>query len=257
MHPDAADLWSMADGELPPATHKKLALHLAECDSCRQRLGETRVAAVAIARALGTLDHATPPIRAGDVIARARGRRRQRALAAAAVLLFVATGASAAVPNSPLRRLVERWLAAPPRALAPSTMRPSTMRPLAAPSPSAQGARAASGIAFTPGGAATIDFVEAPPEGELRIRLVDGADITITGSSAGTRFALTGQGVNVTPGGVGSFDLEIPRRMHGASVRVAGHVVFAKAGTEVTTEGRYDRSGTVFIRFNSHQRSIP
>lgn len=252
MHPDTADLWRMADGELPPATHKKLASHVVECDACRQRLGETRESAVAITRSLGTLDHAAPPIRAGDVIARARGRRRHRALAAAAVLLFVATGAAAAVPNSPLRRLVERWIAAPARVLAPSTI-----GPLAAPLPSAQGARAASGIAFTPGGGATIEFVEAPPEGELRIRLVDGADITITGSSAGTRFTLTGHGVNVTPGGVGSFDLEIPRRMHGASVRVAGHVVFAKSGTEVTTEGRHDRSGIVVIRFNSQQRSIP
>ncbi len=252
MHPDAADLWRMADGELPPATHRKLASHLAECESCRQRLGETRESAVTIARALDTLDHATPPIRAGDVIARARGQRRHRALAAAAVLLFVATGAAAAVPNSPLRRLVERWLAAPPRALAPSTI-----RPLAAPSPSTQGARAASGIAFTPGAGATIDFVEAPPEGELRIRLVDGGDITITGSSAGTRFALTDQGVRVTPGGVGSFDLDLPRRLRRVSVRVAGHVVFAKSGKEVTSEGRHDSGGTVLIRFNSQQRSIP
>lgn len=252
MHPDGADLWSMTDGELPPASQKQLAWHLVECDSCRERLGETRESAEAIARALGTLDHATPRIRVGDVIARARGRRRHRALAAAAVLLFVATGAAAAVPNSPLRRLVERWLAAPPSADSAPTIKPR----VASAQPS-QGARAASGISFTPGGGATIDFAEAPPEGELRIRLVDGADITITGSSAGTRFALTGHGVNVTPGGVGNFDLEIPRRMHGANVRVAGHVVFAKSGTEVTSEGRHDSSGTVLIRFNSHQRSIP
>ncbi|MBI3568840.1 MAG: hypothetical protein HY084_11645 [Gemmatimonadetes bacterium] len=241
------------DEELSTSVREDVARHLSDCAGCAGRLEELRGSSVSITRALATLDHDAPhvPVDAVRSISRARGRRR-RSLAAAAVLLVVASSAAAALPGSPLRRIVQRWLGEPARAPASSTIKPDQ-----AGSTKAERPRTASGIAFAAGESVTVDFAASPVTGELRIRFADGADVIATGSSARTRYALTGRGVTVTPGDSGSFDLEIPRRTDPVRVRIAGHVVFAKVNGRVTTEGTRDSSGTLHLRFSSHQRDLP
>lgn len=246
MHASNDDLARLVDGEQPLASGDLLSEHMMECGDCARRLASQRGAAITVSRALNTLDHAAPSISVGDVIARSRRRHRHRLMAAAAVLLCVTTGVAAAVPNSPLRRLVARWFASP------AVTAPSVAIPEAGQTQQPRNARSASGISFTPGRDAVIDFIEAPLDGTLHIRLVDSADITITGTGAATRFALTGGGISITSGGGGRFDLEIPRRVSHASVRVRGRVVFVKSGTELTTEGQTDSSGALVIQFTSH-----
>jgi hypothetical protein len=127
-HRTDPDLQAYLDAELDSAKAAETASHLMRCTECRARLGELRLASERFRTALAELDTALP----SDAVATPRpaitremnedrsastSRPRIRrfgqfggrpALRAAVLLLAVAGVATAVVPGSPLRLLIDR-----------------------------------------------------------------------------------------------------------------------------------------------------
>ena len=137
--PDDADvgaLLALIDGELDAADARALEAHVAQCGECATRLASLRAATDFTTSVLAAYDVAAPsaPSRAIRIAARAR-ELRSRFAAAAVLVLFLAAGAAALVPGSPVREWLETLFTDEPTAPAPMPAREASTR--AAPSSTA------------------------------------------------------------------------------------------------------------------------
>jgi anti-sigma factor RsiW len=123
-HLDDGRLRALLDEELGDADTSAVRLHLAECDTCRDRKTELEARSALVAQALGRLDTAAPPVgghaalleridRAPPKTGSAPPTRFRRVfrmpLARAAILaLLLGAGVATALPASPVRG----WIAA-------------------------------------------------------------------------------------------------------------------------------------------------
>ncbi|HEV2146614.1 MAG TPA: zf-HC2 domain-containing protein, partial [Longimicrobiaceae bacterium] len=115
-HTAEGSIQALLDGELSRAERAEVERHLDGCAACRAEADRLRAASTEFTAALGLLDRPAALERAYHAVSRRRWRRwvgvdgGQVLRRAAALVLGVATVASATVPGSPLRDwLEELW----------------------------------------------------------------------------------------------------------------------------------------------------
>jgi hypothetical protein len=181
-------------------------------------------------RALESLDAPMPELRLETIVAKAsaargetvsaprEGRWMLQRAAALVALLLVVGAAAYAIPGSPVRRWLDRALAARHAATSPRPASP------------ASDDRA--GISVDPGTNLVIEFRSVVPGGEARVSFTDGAEVGIRAPAGAATFSFEPDRVIVTPRAGGAIvHVDVPRTAPRVEIRVAGRSVFlAQAG---------------------------
>lgn len=223
MHLDDEQLQRLLHGELDRDSADALAVHVAGCADCRQRLSEAELDQAEVYGLLRLVDHPAPPVDAESVAASARGHDRGWGRWAAGILLaMAAAGGAYAAPGSPLRG----WIQAVREWTREST--PSEERPRAPVAPMA-------GLAVPPGDGLTILFESAQPRSQVRISLGEGAEVRVRGPSGAATFDSEADRLRVfNRDSVATFEIEIPRDARRVEVRVGSERIFLKDGPRIT-----------------------
>lgn len=171
-HVDDGVLMAYMDQELTPSARADTARHVLACPQCRERLDELEAAGQLLDGALALTDRPAPVERAHARLRSAvhAGQPGGRSLfaspfvRAAGLILFVAAGASAAVPGSPVRNWIRSTL------VSRETRAAST-----------DPADRMSGVSILPvDGRVAIAISDAAVGTRLRVRGVDGPRATVT-----------------------------------------------------------------------------
>jgi anti-sigma factor RsiW len=228
-HEDEGRLMAYVDGELARADADAVEAHLGRCTECARSATRLRAEEERIRRGLSQVDvasaqrrvrerllghargpRAAPPHRAP--VRRPHWLRRNYALQAALFVLFLAGGASALVPGSPLRRLLERESdgdPSPPPALTPQ----SEEAAVALEQVSVSAAPAAGRLRVS---------LNLPPGTDLRVVLVEGDRATLF-ANPNTRFR-SADGVLEATVPAGPVRVELPRGEVDVSLEVGGRL---------------------------------
>lgn len=256
MHLSDRELELVCDGETLGDGEDFAHRHLASCAACARALDDLRWEDASHAHELTLLDHAVPRVSVEALMARARTRPRRRTglLAASVGFLVIAGTAAAALPGSPVRAYVERFLASD---RAPSMTPPTRV----AGPPSQPGApQAPAGVAFVPGRGVDISFDAPQDAGTLRLSTMPGSSVRITHRGGAAAYRLTADGVSVgNTGSSADFELVVPVSVSRVRVRVGTRTVFDKEGATIRTTASRDSAGVYVIPLHatSTQRSTP
>ena len=236
MHLTESELAALAHGD-ESSRSEAVSTHLASCPDCSARLQTLRAADQEVSDLLLDLDHAAPRIRGAAFLVDLQRRRRRIASIAAGLVLFAA-GAAAALPNSPLHRVLVR-------ALSTNDSGSDTSTPVIHPAPRV----ASAGVAFIPGSSLDISFRNPHPGGHLRVLLVDGPRMSAaaTGDAA---FSIHQSQLEVTDRGVAmTFTLEIPRSVPNVTIRAGDEIVFEKRAGAISGSHPTDSTGAYVFEF--------
>jgi len=199
-----------------------------------------------VAEALRLLDHPVPRRSADDVLAEARRRQVERSprrawRLAAAVGLTVA-GAAAALPSSPLRRLLGRAPGDAPAGAphaspaAPPATSPETLRDAAS-----------AGVAVVPRERVEVAFLRQS-RGRLELRFVEGPQLSLVPRGADVRVTVRPDRIAVEDTtGRASFELLVPRSVAQLRVEVGGVTVFRVVGGDVVSRARHDDATGAYL----------
>lgn len=255
-HPSRARLLAHLDGELSDGAAGRIAAHLEGCERCRRRRRELREASGLLRRALEKADVPAPGVDPREVRAAARetgasgregaeatpgktGARRlagRAGLKAALVFLGLATAAAAALPGSPLRS----WIAG-----AASSPEPAEADRAAAPAATARTSPQAVSIPVS--GRAAVRIVDPAPGLVVRVRVVDGPRLTVTGR--GGRYE-TGDGfLEVRAPGGGELRIDLPRSVRDARVTADGRLLLRREGGDLRIHAPVADSGEAGVTF--------
>jgi len=240
MHLSDEQLQRFLHGELSPDTARAVNMHAEACSECHPRLEAARLEDVDIDLLLTTLDHPEKGTTTASAIrARVRRARRQWMQRVAAIALLVGAGGVAwAAPRSALPRFVRAVLAS----LQPGVKRAS---PRAQP---AMSAPAVAGISVTPGADLVLQFTVAQSEGDVRVSLVDGADVMVRAPVAAASFTSTdGRVVIDNTGSRADFEIDIPRSAPHVEIRIGSRPVFVKRGPSISAPDAVERESTYAI----------
>jgi len=258
-------LLSYVDDELSLDERAEVEVHLGACESCAEVLAGLRTARRDLSGGLAWLDVPAPVVSASQIrerllsraleqldapvpkltLAEVRGRpgyepgaeptdvrplRRRflsrRPLMAAALIVILLSGASAAIPGSPMRV----WLKWTVEQLA---FVPGARR--AAPPPDESGEKAsgrASAVSVQPkDGVVRIMITGAAPETMIRLRLSNGGSTSVW--SVDGRYRTAAGEIEVLDAGPGEVLVYIPRTMPTALVEVNGRLVAIKEGPDL------------------------
>lgn len=184
---------------------------------------------------LRAIDRAPPVLRADEIMARARGRHTRRStLIAAAAFVAAATVAAAAVPGFALHEYIRQAIT--PRAPKTAQVTAPSQAPMVAGS-------VARGISFVPDRRSRVTFAAVQSSGSLRVRVIDGASLRITQTSADreAQFTLTADGASVhNSGSTASYEILLPDRIPDAAILIAGKSVYSRIGMHSSCAGTRD-----------------
>ena len=188
--------------------------------------------------ALRQLDHAPPPASAEALIRRAESRSRRPARYAAAVLAVLGLATAAfAFPGSP----VARWArdAATRHRNGPAAVGNSAV--------AIPGDAVRSAIHMVAGTTLEISFEAYQTAGQLRLSFVPDSEFSVQAINGDAQYSILPNGLTVqNRGSTASYVVQVPDETQHLSVRVAGHMVFTKAGTRLAPDLVPDRQG-VFV----------
>lgn len=217
------------DGELPPEEANVLARRVEEDFALRNAVEELRGQDARVREILDRLGDPTPPTeRVRTAVTRARresgrrGRPRWSRLAqAAALVLFLAAGASAALPGSP----VHEWLRAALGDPTPTDGAIPTNGPVGRAGPDE------TGLAMVPHeGAMRIELVDLPRDAEIVVRLTDQSRVGVFGlSDSGLEWEGEAGRIRARARS-GPIRVELPRELDAADLLVNGRVYLLKRG---------------------------
>ena len=234
-------LQAYLDDEVSAAERAGIATHIESCDSCAAELGELRNAATLFSSSVASLDSAVSLATAGSLRAQAKARRRWlwvtsgNALTRAALLILGLTAAAAAaVPGSPVRRLVDAAI----RSLSGSVPRTATIQE----SPAVVAAPPAiptGGAAIATRGTLHIALTNTAKGNTYRVRLIEGANAGIeTSGDAGSARFRSGEGrIEMIGGGTGEVLILVPHSVIDGTVEVDGVTFFRKVGSALRFPG--------------------
>lgn len=251
-HADSGTLMAYLDGALPERERNAVEAHVRDCRPCTESCDELRAAATEFAHALALVDGPVPMLEARvrlqhvAAVAQDSGRRpRWRAvpadlLKAAAVVLLLAGAASAAIPGSPIRQLVDRALRAIQGEPVPVRIEEAPAVEAVPPSAPVQPPSPTGDVAVDPvNGQARVSIHSPGVEAQITVRLVDGEKVTVFWSSDDadtTRFG-TGPGFIDVYQVQSAVVVEIPRSVARATVDVDGNVYYLKDGDDLQILG--------------------
>jgi len=250
-HADNGTLMALLDGELPDREQSAIELHLRACQTCAEDLAELSSLADEFSSAVALVDAPAPVLRARVALQPASGSAtsigrspRWRAvprdlLKAAAIVLLLAGAASAAIPGSPVRQLVDRAVRLIRGESAPVQV-PATVAEPAPGVPAAVREPSAPVDASIPvsEGRARISIHSPAAAARITVRLVDADRVTVRWDSEdeGVRF-------RTAPGSIDIYQVEtalvveIPRTLDHATVEVDAIVYYLKDGSQASILG--------------------
>lgn len=258
-HATEGTLQAYLDGEMGSAAEAELAHHLDGCPACAAELQELESAGARFRQVVALAGAEPPVLRARAALA--AGRRPEPSVARAAepaarwravsrlgaggfakaamLLLALAGSGAAAIPGSPVRRVLETTFARVAQFFAPAVpvaVDPTTEVPAAGAEATVTGSR----MGVLPSAGRVRVVLEAPAEGvlDVTVRLVDEALAQVaTAPGEGVRFR-TGPGrIEATTLPAGAVTVDIPRAAVTAEVEVGGVVHAVKQGSELQLAG--------------------
>lgn len=231
MHPDAAALARLVHGEGSPEERRVSEEHLATCASCRRHAATMREEDIALGALLSTLDEPLPPVAVEAVlqrVSRPAVSHPWRRLAAGVLVALGIGGAAWALPGSPIRAAVRRWLES--RSLPPAAEQPSTA-PVQGPAPAA----AMSGVAVAPGASVTVEL-RGPPVGRVQLTLTEAAQLTVEAPVGVGEFAsATGRVVVRWSDTTATVIIGVPRSAPHVEVRGRDQALWSKVGSAISS----------------------
>lgn len=219
IHLDEGTLQAFLDDELATGERSAAAEHMLACEQCRTAHEGLKRANALFSDAVSSLDadsvSALPPAPARPV---ARARWGAGSLVkAAGLILFLAAAASAAVPGSPVRLLVERVVQRdapeePATAAAPAPAEPPAPQPV--------------GLVVLPASGALEVSIRDFRHGSIRVRLsgADEASVSALGTTEDPTFESGSGRIGVRGGSGGSLMVELPETLRAGRVLVDGQV---------------------------------
>lgn len=257
------------DGELPVRDRSIIEAHLGDCRPCRSEFDELQGMAAEFASAIGLADGAIPMLRArARLQPRIAAGQRPAAvvrtgasglLKAAAVVLLIAGAGSAAIPGTPLNRLVGSMLDRTPAAGTPDAQVPvvgELADPVLATPPAAEQRLPGAEFGLPPVAGQGRVSINAPTAGAtIAVRLVDTTRlIRVAALSADeTRFE-SGEGYVQVFGNTTGVIVEVPRNLASVTVEVDGRLYFVKDGAQTRVVGPGSESAPGEFVFQAHSR---
>lgn len=252
-HAGSGTLMAYLDGEMPVRDRTAIESHIGECRPCEAELTELRSMSSTFASAMALSDVVSPMLRARARLephipaAAGVGARPRRApipaglLKAAAIVLLVAGAASAAIPGTPLRRLVETIAerAATLVSDAPSATIVDVPDPVLAVPPVVEQRQPGNELMVVPVGGRARVSIHSPVQGAtIAVRLVDSAtSVRVVALGADeTRFQ-TGAGYIDVFENTAGLVVEVPRDLESMTVIVDGRVYFVRDGEQTRLLG--------------------
>ena len=262
MHLDDGRLRAQLDEELGDADASAVRLHLAECDTCRDRKTELEARSALVAQALRRLDTAAPSAGAHaallERIASAPRKPLQKAfrmpLARAAILaLLLGAGVATALPASPVRG----WIAAG-WARATDLFDSGDDAPVAptgeAPSATPDGGVGAQsgpppmvGLDAT-GQEISIVLREIGPGTLIVIRFVPGGQVDVYAADPATFRTATAQGRIEVSGAVDQVIVDLPEDAAVVSIEVNDRMYLRREGDRIDALGPIEEQTAEEIR---------
>ena len=263
-HLDDGRLRALLDEELGDTDASAVSLHLAECDTCRDRKTELEARSVFVTQALGRLDTAAPPAGARAAVLEridsapleridsAPPKRLRRAFRmplarAAALALLLGAGVATALPASPVRG----WIAAG-WARATDLFDSGDDAP-AAPTGEAPGGTADGGVGAqdvapamvgvdATGQEVSVVLREIAPGTVIVIRTVPGGVVGVyAGDPANFR---TAQGLIEVTGAVDEVRVDLPDLASVVSIEVNDRMYLRKEGNRIEAPGPIEEQVT-------------
>lgn len=232
MHLSEQDLAALLHNE---AKHPAFSEHLANCADCGVKFRVARVAERTTAQQLAYLDHPVPQVSARAVMV---PRNRSPAfplkrIAAGVTFLFLAVGAAAAVPASPLHRLLRDVVA---DLKAGRTGRVTRAEQQSTSTEGARPARSHSGVLFVPDSSLEVVFRQYQSSGTLRVTLVNAPLVSLNSLGGSSSFDLGRRQIYANnTSASGSYGISIPTGLTRVLIRVGPETVFTRVGSEVRT----------------------
>ncbi len=209
-----SELLAAEHGELTPGATAQVRSHLERCGLCSERFERLRGEQRDIGGLLDVLTFPVPSVSLDTIRRRARRPRRLVRAAAAIGTLVALASAAAAMPRSPVRAWLARIWAVAPEA-APAT--PRVADPI---SPTA-------GIAVSASAGVTIELLHGQEGGLIQVILADRPDVTARAVGGDVGYRVGRERIvmdNRTP--AKQYEIELPRRIPEATVRVGGRVLW-------------------------------
>lgn len=226
---EAADIVYSAG--LDPQRDARARAHAAECAECAAKLDALRASDRSAGALLILLDAPPPRRSAADLVRTAKGRARisvsapRRAAAAIIAFMVLAGVAAAAIPSSPLHRLIVDALARK-GAKAANDGHAGT----------APASASSSGVSFSPSGALAIVF-NSRNAGSVHLRVSDGDYVALGSTDAAATYRVGSNRITVSQQSAADFDLEIPRGLRELRVIAGGKLIFSRSpGTPMTAD---------------------
>jgi hypothetical protein len=207
---------------------------------------------------LALLDHPVPAISAHAIIARLKTPAVRngtgapiRQIAAGIALLFLAFGAAAAIPASPIHNF---WVSVVARLGSHQRRNAVRVGSVRSPVPN-QGTRGSSALAFVPDSAFDVVFTHAQESGVIRVAFVDGRELRVNSSSGPTSFTLGRHQVladNVSS--TASFDVSVPKGLHSFRIVIGSDTVLQYLGFDIQTVGTQEAPGSFTLPLSTGGR---
>jgi hypothetical protein len=220
--------------------------HLGNCARCAEKVRVARALDRTADELLTLLDHPVPRIDPRVITAGRKNAASGRAgaagvplrqIAAGIALLFVAFGAAAAIPASPIHKfvasVVARLVTHPQR----STAGMETMLKPAA----SQSGQSSAALAFVPDSTVDIVFSQSQQSGAIRVVFVDSQELRVNSSAASTAFTLGRHQILAdNTSSTASFDISVPKRLQHVRILIGRDTVLQRIGDVVRTVGTID-----------------
>ncbi|HST07841.1 MAG TPA: hypothetical protein VLJ83_06685 [Gemmatimonadaceae bacterium] len=209
----------------------RVSSHAAQCAECSAKIASLRASDRSAEALLSLLDVPAPRKSARDLVRTAKAETRisaraPRRVAAAIVGFLVLAGvAAAAIPASPLHRLIFG-----------SVARKSTAPANAGRAGPPTAAAASSGVSISAPAALEIVF-NHQNAGSVHIRVSDGNQVALASSDVAATYRVGSSRITVSQSGPADFQLEVPRALRELRILAGDTLVFSRGpGTRMKTD---------------------
>lgn len=215
---------------LDPHLDSRALAHASECVECAAKLDALLESDRSAGALLDLLDVPAPKQSAAGLVRSAKARKRmafgapRRAAAGIIAFMVLAGVAAAAIPSSPLHRLIVDAFAGKRTATA-------NVGRTRSPSPAAS-----AGVSITPSSTLEIVFNERSA-GSIHVRISDGEQAALSSTDATVTYRVGNNRITVSQSARAEFHLEVPRALRDLRIFAGDRLIFSRgAGTRMSAD---------------------
>ena len=216
---------------LDPQLEARVHSHTARCAECAAKVAALKASDRSAGALLSLLDVPAPRKSAAGLVRTANSRGwisagvPRRAAAGIIGFLILAGVAAAAIPSSPLHRLIVGAVA-----------RKSSAPVNAGRGGSATTARTSSGVSVTPGAAVEIVFNNRNA-GSIHLRITNSDQLALTSTDVAASYQVGSNRIAVSQSAPAEFQLEVPRSLRQLRILAGDKLVFSRVtGTRMASD---------------------